>query len=308
MQLNKLARVESVILLEGESGTGKTTTARKIHQASIRKNKPFIEIDLASLSEQLVESELFGHLKGSFTGANSNKEGYLDKICGGTLFLDEIGEASLQTQKKLLKLIEEKKYIPVGATTYKSFNGTIIAATNKKLWKMVKKGEFRKDLFFRLMVFHHELPKLKEDINFLEKAIEVEFQNKKIQYQNYHASLSKCAKDSLLAYSWPGNYRELKNMMEYLIVCHKGKIEKADLPINLQKIDPLEDYSNYHIVMEYYEKQYLLKKLKNFGGMVNKTAREIGISKVTLISKIKKYDIKIADIKMEINEGLACGL
>jgi transcriptional regulator with PAS, ATPase and Fis domain len=166
--IKKLSEVESVLLISGSTGTGKTTIAKKIHNESKRCFRPFIKVNMATMSASLFESELFGHKKGAFTGANENKKGYLDQIDGGTLFLDEIGEVSMEQQKKLLDLVETREYSPVGCVERRTFKGTIIAATNRNLEEMVNKNKFREDLYYRLSIFQINLESIQQKMNIKE--------------------------------------------------------------------------------------------------------------------------------------------
>jgi DNA-binding NtrC family response regulator len=307
MKVETLAKVQSVILIEGETGTGKTTLAKKIHQFSNRKNRPFIVVDLAAISESLIESELFGHCKGSFTGAMRDKIGFLSQIDGGTLFLDEIGEISPQLQKKLLRVLENKTYYPVGSTTAKKFEGTVIAATNVNLEKEVLKGRFREDLYFRLNIFKYKIPPIIENPALLSLAIDEIFLIKKQELGVSDLELCHDAKKKLMMHSWPGNYRELKNVIEYLIVGCEGEITEKDIPIFKPEEIPSGIHENYYEALAFFEKDFLSKKLLKYEGRINKTSREVGISKATLISKVKKYDINIRNIKSLVKKDQVVG-
>ena len=311
MKIQTLAKVQSVILLEGETGTGKTTIAKKIHEQSNRKNKPFINVDLAAMNESLIESELFGHCKGSFTGAIKDKEGFLSQVKGGTLFLDEIGEISSAFQKKLLRVLENKIYYPVGSTVPKYFEGTVIAATNVDLEQAVHDGKFREDLYFRLNIFKHRMPPLREDPILLSSVINEIFLFKKQELGKEELLLPDEVKDILKCHKWSGNYRELKNVIEYLVLDSDNVVQPINIPtlnnkrgdINILKVH--ED--NYYEALAKFEKDFLEKKLLKYCGKINKTSESVGISKATLISKVKKYDINIKNIKSLLQKDQVVG-
>lgn len=303
MNITILSKVESVVLLTGETGTGKTTLAKKIHESSSRRSKPFVDIDLAAISESLIESELFGHVKGSFSGAISDKVGFLSHVNGGTLFLDEIGEISLVAQKKLLKVIEKKEFYPVGSTKAQKFSGTIIAATHNELCEKVKEGKFRQDLYYRLNVFQHTLKPLRENPIFLKSLIFNIFNDFKVKFQKYDLILSQSALNALLAYDWKGNIRELKNVLEYVILTCNEQVLANNLPIK-ELSDCNFVKSKFHNAVMSFEKSFIQKSLFEHMGKINLTAEMIGISKVTLISKVKKYDINVEDIKLHISKAV----
>lgn len=231
----KVAPTESTILILGESGTGKGVLAQYIHEISKRKNKPFVKINCAAIPEELLESELFGYMKGAFTGANNaGKKGLIEAADGGTIFLDEIGELPLSVQAKLLQVIQEKQFIPVGSNEIKKVDIRIIAATNRDLLEMVGHKQFREDLFYRLNVIDIHLPSLRErkgDIipltyNFLNKFNDIYNENKVIS--------EECL-NIFIEYGWPGNVRQLENLMERLVVVSDSIIQVADLPSILKE-------------------------------------------------------------------------
>lgn len=280
------------ILITGETGTGKTVRAREIHFKSLRKNRPFIHVNIAAISENLFESELFGYKKGAFTGATTDKEGLLDSVNGGTLFLDEIGELNLQQQAKLLTVLEQKEYFPVGGIKTKKFNGSIIYATNKNLDKLVREGKFREDLYFRIRVNQIELRPLRESENIFEAVIG-ELNSLKAKYNI--KSLFKAEVISLLAaYNWPGNYRELNSTIKVLLSLNKEKIEVEDLPswiVGSIVEERAKCDDTYRHRLEEFEKALFLKIMQKNKGGVNKSAIDLNISKGTLISKLRKYGI-----------------
>ena len=307
----KLININSPILITGPSGTGKSQLAKKFFKKSKINRDQFLTIHLASLKEDLLESELFGHIKGSFTGAIETKFGYLKNVGCGTLFLDEIGELSLESQKKLLYLLEEKKFTPIGSTAALPFQGRLIMATNKDLKKMVQEGSFRADLFFRLNVFHIELDSINANKEKLEIEIHKQFEEMKERYQKEYLQLSSEVESLMLNFIWKGNYRELKNCLEYLVAITDGPlIKKEDFPgWFLSELSPKQAVTNkdfishfpqdYNLAVENFERWYLLAMFERFSGKVNETARVLGISKTTLINKARKYQINTLQIRAE---------
>lgn len=294
-----LPRIQESILLTGGAGSGKSYLAMKIHADSLRKDYQFLQVNIASLNNNLFESELFGHKKGSFTGAVSDRRGFCEKVGRGTLFLDEIGELSLEGQKKLLNLIEEKIFFSVGSETVKKFQGVFLFATNKDLFLEVKKGSFREDLYHRLRGFSYRLESLSERRDKL-MLIQKEFLKAKFKYHKENLKMSGETFEFLRSYSFPGNYRELKQILDYATFLACDEVDLRHLPIwvreeseNLVKLG-----DSYYSALEKFERSFLVNKLQKFQGRINYTSQMIEISKVTLISKIKKYDINIQSYKV----------
>ena len=306
--INKITNIKAPILITGPSGTGKSKMAKKIFEKSRIFKEKFLTLHLASLKEDLLESELFGHKKGAFTGANENKVGYFQDVGKGTLFLDEVGELSLEAQKKLLYLLEEKKFTPIGCTHAMNFQGRLIMATNKDLKAMVSEGQFREDLFYRLNVFQIKLEPICKDKEKLAIEIENLFEKLKSEYFKEELVMTLQLRHLLINSEWRGNYRELKNCLEYLVAMSDGlQLEIKDLPEGFLNVVPLEKSTtenfisnfpeDFNMAIENFEKWYLSMMFERFSGRVNQTARVLGISKTTLISKAKKYQINTLQIR-----------
>lgn len=311
--LQKSINISAPLLITGETGTGKSFLAKKIFDLSRIYKDKFITAHLASLKEDLLESELFGYKKGAFTGAHETKTGYLKDAGNGTLFLDEIGELSLDAQKKLLYLLEEKKFTPLGSTQSVDFGGRIIMATNKNLQKLVEAGLFREDLYYRVSVFRLELPTLRSSPELLESSIKDLLSKLKTQYQRPYSHLSPEAMNFLKTQDWKGNFRELKNTLEYAVVMSEDRqIMVTDFPQNqstviasvkTQEKSFIESFpQDFNQSLELFEKMYLTAILARNDGKVNDTARRLGMSKTTLIQKTKKYQINT--LKMRADASL----
>ncbi len=305
------------ILLQGDSGTGKSWLAKKLHENSPWKRLPFVVVNLATITESLMESELFGHCKGAFTGAVCNRVGLVETVFDGTLFLDEIGELSFDMQKKLLRLLEERVFNSVGSNVEKKFSGHLLFATNKNLKKMVEDGKFREDLYYRLMIAKKQMSHLSADKKDLEEKIKYFWNIYTSEYKKDNHCISVDMMDALKNYSWPGNIRELKNCMQYLAIVSTGTVELLDLPdwIDLKNgnhksidndnfiiIDQLP--INYEEAISIFEKKYFEYVLRAANGRINKTAKEIGISKVTLIAKSRRYGIDSMAMRFEHNRNM----
>jgi len=279
------------VLILGESGTGKELVARSVHYSGVRRNKPFIPVDCSSLVPTLIEAELFGYVKGAFTGALHAKQGLMEIADGGTLFLDEIGDLPFDMQAKLLRALQEKEVRPVGSTDRIPLSARIIAATNRDLDAAVRSGTFRQDLFFRLNVVQIKIPPLRErktDIpilvnSFLEKFSEA---NGKMR------TISEDAIARMMAYDWPGNVRELENAIERAIALGSGPILHAgDLPTNLQYGTGERLPQNDELLpLDELERRAILRALREAGGDKLAAARMLGIGKTTLYRKLKQYD------------------
>ena len=294
-QITKVAPTDSTVLISGESGTGKELIASGIYEHSMRKGKPFIKINCVAIPEGLLESELFGHEKGSFTGATEQKRGKFEIADNGTIFLDEIGDMPLATQAKLLRVLQEKEFERVGGTKLIRVDIRLIAATNKNLPEMIKKGTFREDLYFRLNVFSICLPALrerKEDIPLISNYF--------LESLPKPAKLSSSVLQELIGYSWPGNVRELRNILEQAsILSEKGIVELYHLPETLLKqnsqsvVNNLSDDMALDAKLEFVEKETIIAALRKTRGIQVKAADILGINQRSLWHRIKKYNIEI---------------
>ena len=298
-----MAGSSASVLILGESGTGKELVARAIHYNSPRANGPFVAVHCSALVETLLESELFGHVKGAFTGATYTKVGRFELADRGTIFLDEIGEISPAIQLKLLRVLQEKEFERVGESKPHRVDVRVVAATNKDLWGLVREGRFRDDLYYRLKVVTIDLPPLRErrdDIPLLAEHFVEKFNRemgKKI------LGGTKEAMAALMAYSWPGNIRELENSIEHAFVLCKGRwFTLEDLPPEIAKSEP----SDPTVVAEPpadedAERLRILETLKAAGDRPTEAARRLGISRTTLWRKLKKFQIAV-DVTGETSE------
>jgi DNA-binding NtrC family response regulator len=279
------------VLILGESGTGKELVARSVHFSGVRRNKPFIPVDCSSLVPTLIEAELFGYVKGAFTGALHAKQGLMEIADGGTLFLDEIGDLPFDMQAKLLRALQEKEVRPVGSTDRIPLSARIIAATNRDLDAAVRLGTFRQDLFFRLNVVQIKIPPLRErktDIPILVNS----FLEKFSEANGRMRTISEDAIARMMAYDWPGNVRELENAIERAIALGTGPILHAgDLPTNLQYGTGERLPQNDELLpLDELERRAILRALREAGGDKLAAARMLGIGKTTLYRKLKQYD------------------
>jgi two-component system, NtrC family, nitrogen regulation response regulator NtrX len=294
-QIAVTAPTNGRVLIYGESGTGKELVARALHAASLRAKGLFVEVNCAAIPDELIESELFGHLKGSFTGATEDKIGKFQKADGGTLFLDEVGDMSLRTQSKVLRVLEEQRFERVGTNELLHVDVRVIAATNKNLEQEIAKGAFRQDLFYRLNVIPFYVPPLRErseDIVVLARYFLNEFST---EYGKKTRELSDGAMEILLRYPWPGNVRELKNLVERLvIVCPQTRIEPHHLPPELFRgvaESPQHPYSTLHEARSAYEREFILRKLQEHRWNMTQTASALGLERSHLYRKMKSLGI-----------------
>ncbi len=298
-QIAVTAPTNGRVLIYGESGTGKELVARTLHAASLRNKGPFVEVNCAAIPEELIESELFGRIKGSFTGASEDKIGKFQKADSGTLFLDEIGDMSLRTQSKVLRVLEEQRFERVGSNETLSVDVRVIAATNKNLEQEIARGAFRQDLFYRLNVIPFFVPPLRdrnEDISTLAKYFLREFSS---EYNKKTRELSDAALEILIRYPWPGNVRELRNLVERLvIVCPQARIEPQHLPPELFRgaaESPHHPYSTLHEARSAYEREFILRKLQEHRWNMTQTATALGLERSHLYRKMKSLGIAAPD-------------
>jgi DNA-binding NtrC family response regulator len=301
MELLKLAEhvapTESTVLIQGESGTGKEVVARYIHNLSTRAEGPFMSINCGALPENLLESELFGHVKGSFTGAVRDKQGLFAAARGGSFFLDEVGEMPPSLQVKLLRVLQEREAIPVGATEAIPVDVRIIAATNRELEEEIRRGNFRSDLFYRLNVIALNLPPLRERRDDLLLLLEAFLQNMAQESGTEPKALSSDALDAVMVYEWPGNVRELENALEHAVVLSRGNlIEGSALPerITKRRKEPLVAERSYrNPTLEVIERAYIMWVLQAEGGNKTRAAEVLGIDPSTLYRKLSRYEEQV---------------
>ncbi|HSM15833.1 MAG TPA: sigma-54 dependent transcriptional regulator [Gemmatimonadales bacterium] len=299
----QIAPTDSTVLIQGESGTGKEVVARYLHNLSIRADGPFLSINCGALPENLLESELFGHVKGSFTGAVRDKQGLFAAARGGTFFLDEVGEMPPSLQIKLLRVLQEREVIPVGATEAIPVDVRIIAATNRDLEEEVRRGNFRSDLFYRLNVIALHLPQLRERRDDLLLLIEWFLQRVANEGDGEPKALSADALDAMLVYDWPGNVRELENALEHAVVLTRGNlIEPTALPerITRRRKEPLvAERSFRNPTLDVIERAYIMYVLQAEGGNKTRAAEALGIDPSTLYRKLSRYEEQAAELAKE---------
>lgn len=295
-QLGLMAVTNGRVLIYGESGTGKELIAHALHSLSPRASKPFVELNCAAISEGLIESELFGHMKGSFTLAHERKVGKFQKADGGTLFLDEVGDMSLLTQSKVLRVLEDQRFEPVGAHESIQVDVRVVAATNKNLEVEIERGNFREDLFYRLNVIPFHVPPLRErreDIPALAAYFLDEFAR---AYGRKPKELTPQAIETLESYHWPGNVRELRNLIERIVILNpQTRIDARHIPLQLAKKAgperPPERYGSLQEVRESAEREYILRKLEEANGNVSRAAELLGLERSNLYRKMRALGI-----------------
>ncbi len=300
-QINKVAPTRGRVLIYGENGTGKELIAKSIHRLSQRRLRPFVAVNCAAIPEELIESELFGHEKGAFTGAGATRYGKFEQAHQGTLFLDEIGDMSIKTQSKVLRVIEEQVFERVGGCKKIEVDVRLIAASNKNLEEEIKQGNFREDLFYRLNVVPFIAPPLRDRRDDIPLLVEHFLRELCIQNGKKPVTITKPALQALIDYNWPGNVRELKNILERMIIMASGRV------INFEHIPPLivkpavGDSSinlksnSFKKAREEFEKGFLLQKLKENDGNIAQTARVLQIERSHLHRKLKAYGISLKE-------------
>lgn len=303
--VERVAPTNARVLIMGENGTGKELVARKLHELSKRASEPFIEVNCAAIPEDLIESALFGHEKGSFTGAVSQRIGKFEVADGGSLFLDEVGDMSLSAQAKVLRVLQESTFERVGGTETKRVDVRVIAATNKDLLEAAGKGDFREDLYYRLNVVPIKIPPLRERKSDIELLVDHYLKSVAEDLGLPPKKLKRSALDMLVDYSWPGNVRELGNLIERLcILVPEDEIGADDLPpLELTREEDMRKdpfgFRTYQDFKDFTEREFIVKKLHENNGNVSKTARQLGMQRSNLYKKIEKYGI---DIRKESDE------
>lgn len=283
----RVARASGSVLIRGESGSGKELVARAVHQASPRSDRPMLTVNCAAIPQELIESQLFGHKKGSFTGADADHVGWFEQAHTGTLFLDEIGELTLEGQAKLLRILEGHPFLPVGATEQVLVDVRVIAATNRDLAEFVRERKFREDLFYRLSVFELSVPPLRERESDIELLLEHFMAHFCRQHGRSNLALSDEARAQLLDYAWPGNVRQLRNVIDSAVVmADDPKIQGADLGLRDAGVSRLDT-----LRIDAWEKRLIEQALSKTGGSVPAAAKLLGISRATAYRKLTEYDI-----------------
>lgn len=295
-QISIVAPSDGRVLISGESGTGKELVARAIHAQSKRKAAPFVEINSAAIPEELVESELFGHAKGAFSGATAAKKGKFEIADGATLFLDEIGDMSPRVQAKMLRVLEEQRFEPVGSNTAIKVDVRVISATNKPLEYLIENGNFRHDLFYRLNVIPFQVPPLRERLEDI--PILVEHFNHKFStdYGRKPKTFTKDAMDALQNHVWLGNVRELKNTVERIVIMQGGqKVTAADLPrlaSTGERPASTFRFPSFREATDAYQREFILHKLAEFDGNVSKAAEDMGVDRSHLYRRMRNLGIQ----------------
>ncbi|MEW6619019.1 MAG: sigma-54 dependent transcriptional regulator [bacterium] len=292
--INQVAKTDTTVLIRGETGTGKELVAKAIHRLSLRQDKPFIPVNCVALPENLLESELFGHEKGAFTGAINQRLGRFELANTGTIFLDEVGEMDIPMQIKLLRVLQEREFERVGGTKTIKVDVKVIAATNRDLEKAVKEGKYREELFYRLNVVPIFLPPLRERKDDIPILLEHFLKIFNLRTNKNILGITKEAQELLTSYDWFGNIRELENVVERMVVLAKGdKIDIEDIPNNIIKAKEknLSFKESVYQAKAQLERELLIKVLQEVGGNRTKAAKAIGVDRKTLQKKIKEYGL-----------------
>jgi two-component system response regulator PilR (NtrC family) len=291
--IKKVAPTPTTVLITGESGVGKEVVARTIHASSLAKDNVFLPVNCSAIPENLLESQLFGHVKGSFTGAISSQEGLFQRARGGTIFLDEIGEMPLSLQPKLLRVLEERTVLPVGSTTPVKVNVRIIAASNRDLKAEVEAGRFRDDLYYRLNVFEIDIPPLRKRLEDLPGLVEHLIQRHNVEMKMNYKGVDSATMRILMSLTWKGNIRELDNVLERAMILGGGEwIRPADLPGQQSDGGDFGSEDNLTKAVELYEKSHIERTLNKSGGDKARAADLLGLSLSTLYRKIEKLAIE----------------
>ena len=288
-KISRVAQATGCVLIRGESGSGKELVARAIHKASSRADRPMLSVNCAAIPRDLMESQLFGHKRGAFTGADADHLGWFRQAHSGTLFLDEVGELTLEGQAKLLRILEGHPFLPVGATEEVSVDVRVIAATNRDLSEFVREKRFREDLYYRLSVFELYVPPLREREDDMERLVQFFLEHFKLQHGRPRLTLSDGARDQLLSYHWPGNVRQLRNVIDSAVVMAEGEtIEPGDLGLR----DAAADVEFDTLRIDVWERKLIQEALLRTGNNVPEAAKLLGIGRATLYRKLEEYGIQ----------------
>ncbi len=295
-QIDYAAPTEARVLIYGENGTGKELVARLLHLKSARHNKPFVEVNCAAIPDDLIESELFGSSKGAYTGATEERQGKFAAADRGTIFLDEVGDMSLKSQAKVLRVLEEQRFYPVGSNEAVKVNVRTIAATNQDLEERIQSGDFREDLFFRLNVIPFQVPALRERLEDIPELYDYFMDRYSRRYGRPPKPATTEALARMRGYGWPGNVRELKNMVERLAIMHReDQVQARDLPRsvrwNREKPEPA-DPQTLQQAREAFERRFIEGKLQENGGNISRTAAAIGLQRSHLHRKMKALKVR----------------
>jgi len=301
-QIAYAAPTDGRVLIYGENGTGKELVARLLHLQSPRRHQPFVEVNCAAIPEDLIEAELFGSVRGAFTGATETRKGKFELADGGTLLLDEVGDMSLKTQAKVLRVLEEQRFSPVGSQEVVEVDARIIAATNQNLDRKIEEGSFREDLYYRLAVIPFEVPPLRDRTEYIPPLVEYFTGLFCRRYGRQSKHFDQDAMECLQRYQWPGNVRELKNLIERLVImCPRDEIGVTDLPVELLRAEPNsgipQPVSEWQRARETFEREFLLRKLRENEGNISRTAQAIGVERSHLHRKLRNLHIQAREPK-----------
>jgi two-component system response regulator HydG len=288
-RIGRVARATGCVLIRGESGAGKELVARAAHRASARSDRPMLSVNCAAIPRDLMESQLFGHKRGSFTGADADHAGLFTQAHTGTLFLDEVGEMTLDGQAKLLRILEGHPFLPVGATKEVSVDVRVIAATNRDLRDFVREGRFREDLYYRLSVFELYIPPLRDRGSDIELLVNHFLEHFKRQHGRPGLTLSPDARSMLLGYAWPGNVRQLRNVIDSAVVMCEGNVILAD-DLGLRDASHSDKLESLRI--DFWERKLIQEALKRTSGSIPEAARLLGLGRATLYRKVEEYGIE----------------
>lgn len=287
-KIARVGRASGAVLIRGESGVGKELVARAVHQASPRRERPMLAVNCAAISRDLVESQLFGHKKGAFTGADADHTGWFQQAHTGTLFLDEVGELTPEAQAKLLRILEGHPFLPVGGTQQVLVDVRVIAATNRDLAEFVREKRFREDLYYRLSVFELMVPPLRDREEDIDRLIDHFFEHFRLEHHRADLTLSEAARERMRRYAWPGNVRQLRNVIDSAVVMADGpEIHPSDLGLHDTSLNDLDT-----LRIDWWERKLIETALDRAGGSIPEAADLLGLSRSTTYRKISEYDIQ----------------